>query len=97
MGAFWDTIKAELDRTGFDISDRKLALKLGTSPSTIGNWRRGLKELPSRKNMESVATFVNQTYEEILLLALSETGYGQGTRLDRDAARRARLEPDDQT
>lgn len=81
MGALWDVIQAELDRERFTVSDRKLALRLGVSPSTIGNWREGISRLPDEKNLRSIADFVGRSYEDILLVALSETGHARGTRL----------------
>lgn len=88
MGAFWDIIQGELDRERFTVSDRKLAERLGVSPSTIANWRSGLAELPSIKNLRAVADFAGLSYEEVLLAALSDTGHASGTRL---AEQRGRL------
>lgn len=87
MGAFWDAIQAELDRERFAPSDRRLAASLGVAPSTIKNWRNGLTELPKRAHLEAVASFLGQTYEATLLLALGETEHGRGTRLERPAGR----------
>lgn len=81
VGAFWDIIQAELDRERFTVSDRKLALRLKVSPSTIGNWRTGLTALPEVKNLRAVADFAGRSYEEVLLAALSDTGHADGTRL----------------
>jgi|SRR5690625_4846404 len=81
MGSFWNIIQTELDRERFTVSDRKLAERLGVSPTTIGNWREGIKNLPSRRNLRAVADFTGTAYEEVLLAALSETGHAEGTRL----------------
>ena len=81
MGAYWDLIQRELDRERFDVSDRKLALRLGVSPSTIKNWRDGINRLPDQKNLRAVADFTGTAYEDVLLIALSETGHARGTRL----------------
>lgn len=81
VGAFWDIIQTELDRERFDVSDRKLALRLGVSPSTIANWRNGFTDLPDIKNLRAVAEFAGRSYEEVLLAALSDTGHADGTRL----------------
>lgn len=81
MGALWDLIQTELDRERFTVTDRKLALRLGVSPSTIGNWREGINRLPDKKNLRAIADFVGRSYEDVLLVALSETGHAQGTRL----------------
>lgn len=87
VGAFWDIIQGELDRERFDVSDRKLALRLGVSPSTIANWRSGLNELPSIKNLRAVADFAGLAYEEVLLAALADTGHASGTRLAENRGR----------
>lgn len=89
MGAFWDIIQTELDRERFDVSDRKLAQRLGVSPSTIANWRSGVHSLPEIKNLRAVADFAGRSYEDVLLAALADTGHADGTRL---AERRVRLE-----
>jgi len=81
MGAFWDLIQTEVDRERFHVSDRQVALRLGVSPSTIKNWRDGLRRLPDEKNLRSVADFTGNAYEDVLLTALSETGHARGTRL----------------
>lgn len=83
MGAFWNIIQTELERERFDVSDRKLAMRLNVSPSTIANWRAGLKQLPSATNIRAVADFAGRAYEDVLLAALSETGHARGTRLAR--------------
>lgn len=89
MGAFWDIIQGELNRERFTVSDRKLADRLGVSPSTIANWRSGLTDLPSIKNLRAVADFAGRSYEDVLMAALADTGHAEGTRL---AERRGRLE-----
>lgn len=82
MGAFWEIIQTELDRERFDVSDRQLARKLDVAPTTISNWRRGFKELPSPRNLRAVADFAGVSYERVLLAALSDTGHARGTRLE---------------
>lgn len=94
MGAFWDVIQRELDRERFHVSDRKLAARLGVSPSTIGNWRDGLRQLPAEKNLRAVADFAGRSYEDVLIIALSETGHARGTNI---AARFARRDVGDDT
>jgi len=81
MGLFWDIIQAELDRERFPVSNRDLAKELGVSPTTIGNWRSGIKQLPEPDNIRAVARFTGRTYEDVLLAALSDTGHAEGTRL----------------
>lgn len=83
MGAFWELIQIELDRERFTVSDRKLAMRLNVSPSTIANWRAGFSQLPSERNLRAVADFTGRSYEQVLLAALSETGHARGTRLER--------------
>lgn len=80
MGAFWDIIQTELDRERFDVSDRKLARKLGVSPTTIANWRAGIRELPEVENLKAVADFSGRSYEDVLIAALADTGHAEGTR-----------------
>ena len=80
MGAFWDIIQTELDRERFDVSDRKLARRLRVSPTTIANWRTGLRELPEVENLKAVADFSGRAYEDVLIAALADTGHAEGTR-----------------
>lgn len=82
MGAFWQIIQTRLAREQFKVSDRQLAHRLGVSPTTIGNWRGGLKALPAERNLRSVADFAGKSYEAVLFAALSETGHARGTRLE---------------
>lgn len=84
MGAFWDLVQDELDRERFPPSDRKLALRLGVSPSTPKNWRDGLKQLPTEKSIQAVADFTGRSYETVLSIAQSEE------REARETARAAR-------
>lgn len=85
MGAFWDLIQAEIDSRRDPRfkppSQRDIARELDVSPGTIGNWRNGLNQLPSEKNLRSVADFVGRAYIEVLVIALSETGHARGTNL----------------
>lgn len=81
MGAFWDLIDEHLQRMDFPPAKRRLALHLGVAPQTLSNWQSGLINLPERKNLEAVATFVGKTYGEVLLAALSDTGYARGAGL----------------
>lgn len=83
VGAFWNVIQIELDQERFHVPDRELARKLNVSPSTIRNWRDGLKRLPSVTNIRAVAEFSGRSYEDVLMIALSETGHARGTRLAR--------------
>lgn len=85
MGAFWDLIQEEVDRNRDPRfkppSERDLAKLFEVSPTTIGNWRNGLRRLPDEKNIRKVADFVGRVYEDVLLIALAESGYATGTQL----------------
>lgn len=87
VGAFWDLIQTELDKERFEPSDRAVARLLDVSPTTISNWKAGLKALPKESSLRAVAGFVHAPYEDVLIIALSETGHARGTRL---ASRRGR-------
>ena len=103
MGAFWDVIQDEVDRTQDPRfkppSDRDLAKVFEVAPTTIGNWRNGLNRLPDEKNIRKVADFAGLPYEDVLMIALAESGYARGTqlaaRLGRSEGRRRRKEADD--
>lgn len=88
MGVFWEMIQAELDKERFAVSDRQVARALDVSPSTIANWKAGLKALPKESSLRAVAGFVHAPYEDVLIVALSETGHARGTRLAGRGARR---------
>ena len=78
MGAFWELIQDHLDKMEFPPSKRRLAERLDVVPQTITNWQQGLTELPKRRNIEAVASFVGKSYGSVLAAALADAGYGRG-------------------
>lgn len=80
MGPFWQLIQDHLDRMEFPPSNRRLADRLDIAPTTLTNWRRGLKALPDQENLEAVAAFIGKPYDAVLGAALDETGYSAAAR-----------------
>ena len=76
----------------FPPTKRRLALRLGVAPQTITNWQTKVTDLPKRENLESVADFVGRSYDDVLQIALSETGYApnKAARTGRSTARQRR-------
>lgn len=68
-------LDAHRARTG--VSESELARRIGVTRQNLGLWRRdGLRRLPQREHLESVASLDDRlTYEAVLEATLLETGY----------------------
>lgn len=79
MGMLWDLIQRHIDNVGYPVSERTIAAKVGVTPTTLKHWR-DLKRLPSRDNLEAIATLVGVRYSVVLDAALRDTGYHESSR-----------------
>lgn len=72
--ALWSLIQAHLDEYG--VTDAEFARRMGVSPQTLNSWKkRGVRQLPSRDKLESVAELTRNTYSHVLDAALVDAGY----------------------
>ncbi|AFR47978.1 hypothetical protein KTR9_1338 [Gordonia sp. KTR9] len=72
--ALWSLIQAHLDEYG--VTDAEFARRMGVSPQTLNSWKkRGVRQLPSRDKLESVAELTRNTYAHVLDAALVDAGY----------------------
>ena len=74
MGRLWELVEEHRTGQDYPTSVRQVALKLDVSPTTVTNWKNP-KELPSRRNLESLAKLLDRPYLEILTIALADTRY----------------------
>lgn len=76
MGALGDLIQAHVDNSVYGPSDRKLASRIGISPTALGHWRRGeLTRLPLVTNLRNAAAVLQVPYAVVLNAALTDAGY----------------------
>lgn len=72
--ALWSLIQAHLDEYG--VTDAEFARRMGVSPQTLNSWKkRGVRQLPTRDKLESVAELTRNTYTHVLDAALVDAGY----------------------
>ena len=57
------------------LSDVAVADRLGMSRMNLNLWREGLRALPTRERLESVAAVIDVPYTLVLETALTECGY----------------------
>lgn len=77
MGELWKVIQAHLDSVG--VSEAEFSRRMDSSPQTLNSWkRRGLKQLPDRRLLESVASLTGVSYTDVLTAALIDIGYLEG-------------------
>jgi len=74
MGKLGEILQRHIDESPYPPSERQVALKLGVSPTTLGNWRDP-KRLPGRENLEAIAELAGARYSTVLDAALYDTGY----------------------
>ncbi|WP_186812663.1 hypothetical protein [Cellulomonas composti] len=74
MGHLWQIVQKHLDEYG--VREAALARKMGTRPQTLNSWKnRGLKQLPERRLLDSLAVATRTPYETVLEAALADTEY----------------------
>ena len=88
MGALWDVIQRHIDSSPYPPSQRKVAQRIGVSPTTLANWRNP-KEMPTHEHIAAIADVTNTPYDRVLAAALADTGYDVAA----DGSTRAGSEP----
>jgi transcriptional regulator with XRE-family HTH domain len=71
----WALLQAHRDTQPYPPSDRRIAARLGISPTALTNWRTGLSALPKRTNLEALAALAGVPYRQVLAAALHDAGY----------------------
>lgn len=70
-------------KTAHGVSDAELARRIGVTRQNLGLWRdTGLRALPTRLNLRSVATAIRRPYRQVLDAALRDVGYLTDTDTD---------------
>jgi transcriptional regulator with XRE-family HTH domain len=71
----WRLVQDYLDRQPFPPSDRRLAQRVGVSPTTIGSWRRGeLTQTPKVDNLDRLADLIGVPYRTVHRAAALDAG-----------------------
>lgn len=74
MGNLWAIVQAHIDRYG--VLEAELARRIGTKPQTLNSWKnRGVRALPSRQLLLSLAEVTGTPYVDVLEAALLDIGY----------------------
>jgi len=67
-------VQAHMDRHG--VSEASVARRIGTTPATVNTWRNGqMKRPPRREYLDKLADLTGVDYCEVLVAALSDTGF----------------------
>jgi transcriptional regulator with XRE-family HTH domain len=74
MGQLWDIVQAHIDSSPYRPSERRVAARIGISPTALSNWRSP-KRLPDVENLRALARLTGVPYSEVLEAALTDTGY----------------------
>lgn len=74
MGRLWDIVQTHIDAQPYGVSQRRIAEKLGISPTALGNWRDP-KALPDPANLHALANLTGTPYLRVLDAALEDAGY----------------------
>lgn len=76
MSQLWQIIQKHLDETG--VREAEFARRIGTSPTTVNSWKnRGVRNLPDRRLLQSVAEVTGVRYNDVLRAVLVDIGYLQ--------------------
>lgn len=75
-------------------SDSSIARAIGVAPQTISSWRqRGIRQLPDRETLRSLAALIRADYEAVVLRAvLLDIGWLEESDGSGDAAPKMRME-----
>ena len=74
MSELWKIIQGHLDKTG--VREAEFARRIGTNPTTVNSWKnRGVRNLPERRLLESVARVTGVGYHAVLSAVLVDIDY----------------------
>jgi hypothetical protein len=74
MGQLFDIIQQHMDAQPYGVSQRKIAERLGVSPTTLKNWREP-RELIEKKHLEAISALTGVPYLRVLDALLHDIGY----------------------
>lgn len=74
-GELWKLVQSYIDRQPFAPSYRKVAERLGMSPTALLNWRSDLTSLPNQRNLLAFSDLSGVPYERLLDAALRDACY----------------------
>lgn len=75
-GELWGLLEEHRRRIApATISNRRVGEAIGLSPTAVGNWSKGLVELPKRRSMLALADLIRVPYERVLEAALRDAKY----------------------
>jgi transcriptional regulator with XRE-family HTH domain len=73
-GHLWTVVQEWLDSLTYPPSQRKLAARLGVSPTTVSDWKYG-EGWPSPGHLTRLAEEIGVPYERVLDAVLKDRGY----------------------
>lgn len=74
MGQLWDLIQEHIDAQPYPPSERRIALELGVSPTTLANWREP-KRLLAKEHLVKIARLTRNPYRRVLDALLADIDY----------------------
>lgn len=74
MGRFYDLIQSHIDSQPYDVTERKVAKRLGVTQTTLNNWRTP-KRLIEKDHIVAVAQLAGVRYGQALDALLEDIGY----------------------
>lgn len=73
-GHLWALVQEWLDSMPYPPSQRKLASRIGISPSALSNWKYG-EGFPDPEHLRALAAEIGVPYERVLDAVLRDRGY----------------------
>ena len=73
-GRLWELIQSWMDSMAYPPSQRRLASRLGVSPTTVSDWKYGTG-FPSPAKLHDLAAEIGVPYERVLDAVLRDRGY----------------------
>lgn len=97
-GHLWALVQDWMDAIPYPPSQRKLAARVGVSPSAMSDWKYG-DGFPDPESLGRLAVEIGTPYERVLDAVLKDRGYRQPDRKegDRDVSPAATKTRDDYT
>jgi transcriptional regulator with XRE-family HTH domain len=74
MGQLYDILENHMNQSGYRISQRQVAYRLGVSPTTLKNWQSP-RELIEKRHLVAIAELTGVPYHRVLDALLNDIGY----------------------
>jgi transcriptional regulator with XRE-family HTH domain len=81
-GTLWALVQEWMDSIPYPPSQRKLAARLGVSPSAVSDWKYG-EGFPDPDSLHRLAAEIGVPYERVLDAVLKDRGYREDKREER--------------